>query len=231
MKHSLSIIIPTLNEESTIGSLLFFLLKESRELPVEILIADGGSSDATLTIVKSFSEVTVVSCPERGRGQQMNFAAAHAQYKVLYFLHADSRPPFGFIYDINKAVANKYKAGCFRLKFYTDHWFLKANAWFTRFNVSFFRFGDQSLFVTQEVFNACGGFRNDYLLLEDQEIITRIQQYTCFKVLPSYVVTSARKYHQNGAFRLQGIYFRIWLNYKLGASQEKLMHMYKRKVK
>ena len=83
----------------------------------------------------------------------MNLGATIAKEKVLYFLHADSTPPQNFTADISKAVGQGYGIGCYRLAFDYKHWLLKANCWFTRFDVNAFRFGDQSLFVTKEIFD------------------------------------------------------------------------------
>ncbi len=84
---------------------------------------------------------------------------------MLYFLHADSIPPNNFITQILRAYKDGAKSGCFRLAFDYHHWFLKANAWFTRFNVNAVRFGDQSLFVTKDVFQKCGGFRENLRMM------------------------------------------------------------------
>ena len=112
-------------------------------------------------------------------------------------------------------------SGCFRLQFDYDHWFLKANAWFTRFNVNAVHFGDHSLFVTNDVFERSGGFREDLMMMEDQEIIYRLEKHSRFKVLNDVVTTSARKYLDNGAFRMQGIFFRIWAMYYLAIRRSK----------
>ena len=121
-------------------------------------------------------------------------------------------------------------SGCFRLSFDRKHWFLKANCWFTRFNVNAVRFGDQSLFVTKEVFNKCGGFREDLLMMEDQEIIHRIKKYGKFTVMKAEIITSARKYSDNGIYRMQVIFFRIWLLYYIGYSQERLLKLHRRLI-
>jgi hypothetical protein len=71
---------------------------------------------------------------------------------------------------------------------------LKANAWFTRFNINGVRFGDQGLFATKEVFEKCSGFNERPLIMEDQEIIRRLKRFSLFKVIDSTIVTSARKY-------------------------------------
>jgi hypothetical protein len=89
------------------------------------------------------------------------------------------------------------------------------------------RFGDQSLFVRRDVFEKAGRFREDLVVMEDQEIIGRIRKYTRFKVFPRSVTTSARKYLQNGIYRLQGVFFVIYFMYQLGFSQEQLVRAYR----
>ncbi len=76
--------------------------------------------------------------------------------------------PKGFTYDIITAINAGYKAGCYMLSFDHNHWFLKANCWFTGFDVDTIRFGDQSLFVTNEKFLEVGGFCEKHIVLEDQ---------------------------------------------------------------
>ena len=161
----------------------------------------------------------------------MNKGASVAKHDLLYFLHADSIPPNNFTTQILRAYKNGAKSGCFRLAFDYEHWFLKANAWFTRFNVNAVRFGDQSLFVTKNIFQKSGGFREDLLMMEDQEIIHRIKKYGRFKVMNDYVTTSARKYLDNGIYRLQAIFFRIWFLYYLHYPQERLLKLHRKLVR
>jgi GT2 family glycosyltransferase len=117
------------------------------------------------------------------------------------------------------------------LAFDHDHWFLKANCWFTRFDVNAVRFGDQSLFVTKEIFKKCGGFKEDLIMMEDQEVIHRIKKHGKFEVMNDAVITSARKYLDNGIFRMQSIFYRIWAMYYLGYSQEQLLKLHRKLIK
>jgi hypothetical protein len=137
----------------------------------------------------------------------------------------------GFTTQILEAYKQGAKSGCFRLAFDHDHWFLKANCWFTRFNINAVRFGDQSLFVTNEVFKNCGEFNEKLLMMEDQEIIGRIKRFGKFSVMNDYIITSARKYLHNGVYRMQGIFFRIWLLYYLGYSQDRLLQLHRRLIR
>lgn len=221
----LSVIIPTFNEEASIGELLQYLLRQVSS-ETEIIVADGNSTDNTCQVVEQLG-VHLINCQNKGRATQMNEAAAMASGDVLYFLHADTYPPADFESKVLSSVASGFDSGCFRLKFDDPHWFLKVNAWFTRFDVDAIRFGDQSLFVRKELFFKAGGFNEQLLLLEDQEIIARLKQKARFQVLPDYVTTSARKYREVGIYKLQAGYFLIYSLYRLGLSQEQLVQVYK----
>lgn len=220
-----SIIIPTYNEASGIEALLHYLRAAAPADAVELLVADADSPDATAAVARQ-AGARVVACPRKGRAAQLNAGAAAATGQILYFLHADTYPPAGFLPAIREAVAGGAGSGCFRLRFNHSHWFLRANAWFTRFDVDAFRFGDQSLFVRREVFARAGGFREELLVLEDQEIIGRLRQQGPFRVLPLAVVTSARKYLENGVFRLQGVFALLCVLYRLRVPQAQLLRLY-----
>lgn len=156
----------------------------------------------------------------------MNLGAQNARGELLYFLHADSIPPEGYTQRIMEA-ADRNIAGCFRLRFDHEHWFLRANSWFTRFDVQAFRYGDQSLFVKREAFQHVGGFNEELVIFEDNEIIDRLKRIRSFKVLPFCVRTSARKYVENGIYKMQGIFYLMWFMYILGYSQQRLVSTYK----
>jgi rSAM/selenodomain-associated transferase 2 len=225
-----SIIIPTYNEADQIANTISIIHAANGKHEAEIIVVDGGSTDDTVRIAEQYG-ATVVTSERKVRAAQMNKGASVAKHNMLYFLHADSIPPNNFATQILRAYKDGAKSGCFRLAFDYDHWFLKANAWFTRFNVNAVRFGDQSLFVTKEVFEKSGGFREDLLMMEDQEIIHRLKKHSRFKVLNDVVTTSARKYLDNGVFRMQGIFFCIWAMYYWGYSQEQMLNVHKKLIR
>ncbi len=226
----ISVIIPVYNEEDCIEELISFLKKNRTAQVRDILVVDGKSTDNTVARALEAGAEVVVS-PKKGRAAQMNFGAAHAQADILYFLHADTYPDPNYSRDIIKFVTEGYKAGCYMLSFDYQHWFLKFNCWFTRFDVDAFRFGDQSLFVTKEVFIRTGGFKEDLIVMEDQEIIQRLKKVGEFKIIRKKVITSARKYLENGIYKMQSIFFLIYFMYKLGFSQLTLLKTYKRLIK
>jgi len=225
----ISIIIPTYNEGDQIGETIREIQAGNAKDIIEIIIIDGGSTDQTLSIARNFGATALLS-EKKGRAAQMNKGASIAKGNILYFLHADSIPPQNFTNFIMSALVKGYQSGCFRLRFDQSHWFLDANCWFTRFDVNAVRFGDQSLFVTKTVFDKSGGFNEDLLMMEDQEIIYRIKKYGRFTVMNAAVTTSARKYRDNGIYRMQAIFYRIWIMYYLGYSQEHLLQLHRRLI-
>jgi rSAM/selenodomain-associated transferase 2 len=227
----ISIIIPTVNNARQLNYLLGYL----RRVPFveyisEIIVSDGNSSDGTAEIAQSYDDVKVVNSEIGGKAVLMNAGAKIATGTILYFLHPETMPPRDFAYEIVNHYENGHASGCFRLQYDHSHWFLRMNAWFTRFNVSLFRSGDQSLFVLRTLFNAVGGFREDHILLEEQEMIGRISGAGSFVVIPRYITSSAKKYLETGVYRLQGIYFYIFTLYIFGVSQNHLLRMYEHLV-
>ncbi len=222
----LQIIIPTLHEADNLRQLLPYLLEELGDRG-RVLVSDGGSTDGSEQLCQALG-VTFFSAPKRGRGQQMNAAvAAYPEADVYYFVHADTRPPRGFVEDISAAVAAGFLMGCYRFRFDVSHPLLAINAFCTRFKALACRGGDQSLFVARSTFQALGGYREDMLIMEDYDIIERAKerQYP-FQILPREIVVSARKYRQNSYLQVQLANWRVFRMYRKGAAQEVLIRTY-----
>lgn len=231
MQPAVSIIIPTYNEAAGIGNLLGYLRTATAGAPSpELLVVDGGSTDATVTLAQQ-AGAAVHRSPRKGRAAQLNYGAELARGATLYFLHADSYPPPGFLLEVQQALARGYGSGCYRLAFDQEHWLLRFSAWCTRWPFTFLRFGDQSLFVGRELFAQAGGYREDLQVMEDQELVQRLRARAPFVVLPRAVTTSARKYLANGVVRLQSIFTLIVLLYWAGVSQPTLVRLYRRLIR
>lgn len=227
----ISVVIPTYNEAGCITQTIRSLReRDNAGLLTEIIVSDGGSTDNTREKAKAEGAQVVLS-PRKGRAAQMNAGALAATGEVLYFIHADTLPPYHFTTAIADAVKKGLGAGCFRLSFDHRHWFLRANSWVTRFDIDAIRFGDQSLFVQKNIFTAVGAFCEKHLVLEDQEIIKRIKKTARFTVLKDAVTTSSRKYLQNGIYKTQAIFFLIYFMYRLGFPQQKLVATYRRLIR
>ena len=120
----ISIIIPTFNEENNIGKLVSHLKKNGDEKLLEIIVSDGGSNDHTLPNATQAGASAFLS-PQKGRAAQMNFGASLAKGSVLYFVHADTTPPYTFAADIIKAIDDGFDIGRFRTKFDSSSQMLK----------------------------------------------------------------------------------------------------------
>lgn len=231
----ISIVIPVLNEAETIEDLLQHISENVLATSVsEIVVVDGGSDDNSREIVARFADnslINVVSVgSNKGRAKQMNAGAKISTGSILYFLHADSYPPNGFDSLIISEVEKGNSAGCFRLKFDSNHPVLRISQWFTRFNFNFCRGGDQSLFVTRNAFDELNGYNESYTIYEDCEFINRIYAKYKFVIINDRLTTSARKYEQQGTVKLQYHFFVIHLKKMFGASAETLSQYYQKHI-
>ncbi|MCB0456459.1 MAG: TIGR04283 family arsenosugar biosynthesis glycosyltransferase [Flavobacteriaceae bacterium] len=229
----ISIIIPVLNEASTIGVILQDISeKASGNLISEIIIVDGGSEDTTLEKASKFAKVLplILLTSQKGRAKQMNMGAKNAKGEILYFLHADTLLPYHFDSQIISHIKKGSIAGCFRMKFDSHHPILKISQWFTKFNLKSCRGGDQSLFISKKAFENLGGYNEDFTVYEDCEFINRIYDQYRFTIIKDYVITSARKYHQKGTLKLQYHFAMIHIKKWLGASPKNLTSYYKKYI-
>ncbi len=227
---TISIIIPTYNESAHIGELICDLKEKGGDSLVEVIVVDGGSDDDTVAKSKK-AGAKVFAAPVLRRSVQMNLGAKSAQGDVLYFVHADIKMEVNYPIDIQEALSAGYSAGCYRYKFDSAKPLLRINAFFTRFEPLWCRGGDQTLFITRDLFDELGGFQEDLQIMEDYDIIEKIRQKHRFRIIPSNIVVSARKYDSNSYLRVQFANFLVFTMYFWGASQSRLVSTYKRLLK
>ncbi len=235
-KLKITIIIPILNEAATIGQLLSHLVdsvKDKNNLQ-EIIVVDGGSIDTSRKVVAQISkrydvEIKWLSS-KKGRAVQLNTGAKTAKGEILYFLHADSFPPQYFDQDIIQEVKKGNNAGCFRMKFDSNHIWLRFLGWLTQFESKRCRGGDQSQFITKKLFKEVDGYDESYIVYEDNDLVDRLFAINQFVIIPRYVITSARRYREVGVWRLQYHFLNIHMRRWMGASSEDLYRYYKEKV-
>ena len=229
-KFTISIIIPILNEELTIGKLLHHIIENSSKKHIaDIIVVDGGSTDTSESIVKQFQNVNFLKS-DKGRAMQMNTGAEIAKGNILYFLHADSFPPKHFDQLIIGEVNKGNLAGCFRMKFNSNHWWLKLAGWLTQFRWRACRGGDQSQFITKTLFNSIGGFDEQFIVYEDNDLINKLYALNQFVVIQQWITTSARRYQTNGIWKLQYHFWMIYVKKWFGASADELHGYYKKYI-
>ena len=228
-KTYLSIIIPVLNELEQLEELTSILKKRS-VFHNDIIVVDGGSSDGSIEWLERKEGITLIQT-KKGRAHQQNEGAKIATSEILYFLHADSRPPKEFDEIIYTAYTKNSKAGCFQLGFSSNHWALSLTARASQFNSRYCRGGDQSLFIQKKLFNTLNGFNEEYIICEDGELIDRIYKHHSFCVLPQKVITSSRRFTENGVLRLQFHFMMIHILRALGRPPTTLHKYYCQFVK
>lgn len=223
---TLSIIIPTYNEEKSIGQLVRYLLEHGKEAVVDLVVSDGGSEDRTIEEAIAAGATAVVS-PGKGRAAQMNFGASLAKGDVLYFIHADCYPPTSFVGDITESIRKGFDLGRYYTKFDSEKAILKINAWFTRFDFFICMGGDQTLFIKRNLFQQCNGFREEMKIMEEYEFCQRARQKGRYKIMKGSALISARKYDTNTWLQVQLANAKVVRMYKRGASQQEMVETYK----
>jgi rSAM/selenodomain-associated transferase 2 len=225
MTIALSIIIPTLNEEDVLGKTLTRLQVKKN---CEVIVVDGGSSDATLTLARN-AGCKIISSP-KGRGRQVNLGAAKATGEVLLFLHADTLLPDNFPALILGAISRPtIAAGAFSLAIDSPSKSLAAIAFLANLRARFLHlpYGDQALFATRTMFNTIGGFP-EMEIMEDFVFIQNIKKEGKIIILPERATTSARRWQNIGIIRTTLINQLIVCGYSLGLPPGILARWYRR---
>lgn len=207
---TLSVIIPVLNEAAVLPHLLT-QLHSQRDVTLDILVVDGGSTDDSVKVAMKHQVRPVHS--EKGRAKQLNHGARLAKYDQLLFLHADSSidDPILFAnalrsWSSHRSQANNPDiAGHFRLTF----------ARVDGRNARAFRFleeksasnrpqtinGDQGLLIDRDFFDRLGGFDESLPFMEDQRLARAIFEHGEWILLPGRLTTSARRFEVEGFHR------------------------------
>ena len=223
---AISVIIPTLNEAAELPP----TVERLRQIPevLEVIIADGGSSDETSTVAERFG-CKVVTAP-RGRGSQMHVGARQARGEIVWLLHADTwpQPDAGRVIIACMSQPGVVGGGCYKT-FREPSWLMRGSRLKCVLRFYLFRrfMGDQAIFVRREILEAIGGVP-DVPLMEEFELCRLLRQHGQLALAGTVVSTSARRFKERGVLRTYLRMGRVTLHYFLGTPPEKLKRIYER---
>jgi rSAM/selenodomain-associated transferase 2 len=232
---TISVIIPTLNEESALPTTLERTFRLGFD---DIIVADGGSIDHTRDIVVQFAmsqeRDAIRDCPvlsittPPGRGLQMNTAAELSLSDVLLFLHADTILPDHARRSIADSLQDpRCVGGRFDVEFdrRTNLGRLVSTMMNLRSRMSGIATGDQAIFVRREVFERMRGY-SPIALMEDLDFTRRLKKEGHVATLRDTVTTSYRRWEQQGPVRTILLMWMIRFLYWLGVSPRTLSRFY-----
>lgn len=222
---SISIIVPVLNEEQRINSLINHIEKRFKGCEFEIIVVDADKNGSTIINIKNTSIKKITS--KKGRAFQMNKGALISKNEILLFLHADSiLPENPFIY-IQKALKTK-KAGAFDLGINTKNLLLKIieKTASTRSKITKIPYGDQGIFIKKEIFNEINGY-SEIPLMEDIDLMQKLKKNGYkIKILEKKILTSPRRWEKQGIIYCSARNIIISTLYYLGVKPERLIKFY-----
>jgi rSAM/selenodomain-associated transferase 2 len=219
-----SVIIPTLNEERQIAATLRAV---GHTLCHEVIVVDGGSTDATVRRAKEAGVTVLNSKP--GRARQMNAGAARAEGGSLLFLHADTLLPAGWTEVVPRTLcAPGVAAGAFRFRIAGSFAGKSFIEWTTGFRSRWLQrpYGDQGLFLSRALFEEMGGFA-DLPIMEDYEFAARLRRRGRIVTVGAAALTSARRWETLGVVRTTLRNQWMLAGYHLGVSPQKLATRYR----
>ncbi len=220
---ALTVIVPVLNEAAGIEQALR-RLAPYRALGAELIVVDGGSSDATAALARPLADLVLQSA--RGRAAQMNAGARHARGTALLFLHADTVLPAAAGKLLLEALAHRHW-GRFDVAIDGAHPMLRVVAALMnlRSRLTGIATGDQAIFVRRLTFTGLGGYAA-LPLMEDIELCKRLKRVGAPANLRARVATSGRRWEKNGVWRTIFLMWRVRFAYFCGADPRRLARAY-----
>lgn len=221
----ISIVIPTLNEATTIQKTLV-LLQPLRNRGHEIIISDGGSTDGTIKLAAPLADQII--CSAKGRASQMNAGAKKTSGDILWFLHADTLIPENPDTIIFNHLQNSSKVwGRFNIRLSGQHLLFRIIEFMmnTRSCITGIATGDQGIFVKRETFEKQDGYAN-IALMEDIEFSNRFKKISSPVCIKQKLISSSRRWEQNGIVKTVFLMWQLRLAYYFGTSVNKLARKY-----
>lgn len=220
----ISIIIPVLNEEQSVKTLLQ-QLQICRQQGHEVIVVDGGSHDETVSISKTLADKVITS--ESGRAKQMNKGVAESTNEVLWFLHADTSIPENVIETVQKSLF-KCDWGRFNIKLSGPHFLFRIIEKMINIRscLSGVATGDQGIFVKRKIFESIGGY-SEIPLMEDVAFSKKLKNISRPACIKETLTTSSRRWEKNGIIKTILLMWNLRFLYWIGVTPDKLAKLYR----
>ena len=220
----LSVIIPTLNEETSLPATLDSVGSPSRDL--EVIVVDAGSTDRTVEIAQQHGCKVFAGTP--GRANQMNAGAAIATGEQILFLHADTGLPNDYRVEIERVLATPVAFGAFPLQIDAQGFAFRMVESGVAFRSRLLRmpYGDQALFFRSADFYAQNGFKQ-MSIMEDYELVARMRKTGSLGLASKPVKISARRWVKIGILKTTLVNQLCVIAYRLGFSDQTIAGLYR----
>ena len=229
----LAVIIPIYNDDKMIENLL---KKLSNFKGIDEIIISKAVDDFEKNEIyeKTYQDIKYkLLIYKKGRSIQMNTAVKYTDCEILWFIHSDSE----FLdYTVDKKIKDliekeNIECGGLKIKFNPNSITLSLIAYLSNLRAKLFKicFGDQSIFVTKKLFDEINGFR-DIPIMEDLQFFIDIKNHKnnskYFKLLNNKIISSSRRFKQNGTLKTIFKMHKLKIMYFKGESPEKLNEIY-----
>lgn len=231
----LSVVVPTLDEEEWLEHCLRTVRAsfDYGGVDGEIVVCDGGSTDATLEVASRVGVDATVSAPP-GRARQLNRGADRARGEALVFLHADTLVPAEWAASIRAALERGASGGWCELEILPEGpsgaaanglaAVARGINWRTRLFET--ATADQSLFVRRSLFETLGGFP-DVPILEGAEMASMLREHGRIRLLETAVRVSGRRWERAGLVRATLSMYAVRAGYLCGVDPDQLARLWR----
>jgi len=220
----ISIVIPVLDDLSTLAVLLE-RIPQMRPAPEETIVIDGHESSACRELCESLGYGYFASQPNRGI--QLDAGAQRSRGDILWFMHADSRPPLDAPRIIEAHVRGGHCGGWFGFSFTGPtrwHKTLLAGLINLRARVGT-PYGDQGLFVRRDAYEQSDGFAPTPLF-EEVQLVRSLRRTGCFNAVSAKIGVSPRRWERDGWLRRSLANRFLALAFIIGIAPQRLASFY-----
>lgn len=218
----ISIIVPVYKDEAALKNFLAQKHKLKGDYELLFVITEEDSY-----LIEKYSDERILLAP-KGRAFQMNYGAKKSVGEILLFLHADSIIEDNILDEVQNGIKIS-PAGCLKIYFDLDHPLMKICGYMSRFRVRRrnIAFGDQGIFLTRELFEKIGGYK-EISLMEDYQLSMDIKDLGIkIRQCDSKIITRSIRYEKGGMLKTMYKMQKYQHMYRKGVSPEEIVERYR----